>query len=91
MATLDPFNSKRELSVGGHYFSLDGLDENGIDTSTLPYSIRILLEGALRCNDGFLVSESDIPILQIGNLMVKGDSIYPGLFFKILLYRQLLI
>ena len=60
MATLDPFNSKRELSVGGHYFALDGLDENGIDTSALPYSIRILLEGALRGNDGFLVSESDI-------------------------------
>ena len=60
MATLDPFNSKRELSVGGHYFALDGLDENGIQTSALPYSIRILLEGALRGNDGFLVSESDI-------------------------------
>ena len=60
MATLDPVNSKRELSVGGHYFALDGLDENGIDTSALPYSIRILLEGALRGNDGFLVSESDI-------------------------------
>ena len=71
MATLDPFNSKRELSVGGHYFALDGLDENGIDTSTLPYSIRILLEGALRGNDGFLVSESDIR--NIANWKPKGE------------------
>ena len=71
MATLDPFNSKRELSVGGHYFALDGLDENGIDTSTLPYSIRILLEGALRGNDGFLVSESDIR--NIANWKPNGD------------------
>ena len=60
MATLDPFNARRTLSVGGEYYALDGLDENGIDTTALPYSIRILLEGALRGNDGFLVSEKDI-------------------------------
>ncbi|MFL2949819.1 MAG: aconitate hydratase AcnA [Candidatus Poseidoniaceae archaeon] len=60
MATLDPFNARRTLSVGGDYYALDGLDENGIDTSSLPYSIRILLEGALRGNDGFLVSDKDI-------------------------------
>ncbi|DAC32309.1 MAG TPA: aconitate hydratase, partial [Candidatus Poseidoniales archaeon] len=60
MATLDPFNARRTLSVGGDYYSLDGLDENGIATGALPYSIRILLEGALRGNDGFLVSEKDI-------------------------------
>ena len=60
MATLDPFNARRTLSVGGEYYALAGLDEQGIDTSTLPYSIRILLEGALRGNDGFLVSEKDI-------------------------------
>ena len=60
MTTIDTFNAKRELSIGGHYFSLSGLDENGIDTSHLPYSIRILLEGALRGNDGFLVTEQDV-------------------------------
>ncbi len=60
MATLDPFNARRTLSVGGEYYALAGLDEQGIDTSSLPYSIRILLEGALRGNDGFLVSEKDI-------------------------------
>lgn len=60
MTTIDTFNAKRELSIGGHYFSLSGLDESGIDTSHLPYSIRILLEGALRGNDGFLVTEQDV-------------------------------
>ena len=60
IATFDPFNARRTLSVGGDYYALDGLDENGVDTSSLPYSIRILLEGALRGNDGFLVSEQDI-------------------------------
>ena len=60
MATVDSFNARRELSVGGHYYSISGLDENGIDTSHLPYSIRILLEGAIRGNDGFLVTDQDV-------------------------------
>ncbi len=60
MATVDTFNAKRELSIGGYYYSMSGLDENGIDTSHLPYSIRILLEGALRGNDGFLITEQDV-------------------------------
>jgi aconitate hydratase len=60
MAMIDTFNARRTLSVGGEYYSLSGLDENGVDTSSLPYSIRILLEGALRGNDGFLISEDDI-------------------------------
>ena len=60
MATIDTFNTKRQLSIGGDYYSISGLDDNGIDTSPLPYSIRILLEGALRGNDGFLVTEQDV-------------------------------
>ena len=60
MATIDTFNTKRQLSIGGDYYSISGLDDIGIDTSHLPYSIRILLEGALRGNDGFLVTEQDV-------------------------------
>ena len=60
MATIDTFNARRELTIGGHYYSLSSLDENGIDTTHLPYSIRILLEGAIRGNDGFLVTEQDV-------------------------------
>ena len=59
MTTIDTFNAKRELSIG-ITIRFPGLDENGIDTSHLPYSIRILLEGALRGNDGFLVTEQDV-------------------------------
>ena len=60
MATLDPFNARRTLDVGGDYFALDALDANGISTSHLPYSVRILLEGALRGHDGFLITEENI-------------------------------
>ena len=60
MATLDPFNARNTLAVGGDYYALDALDASGISTAHLPYSIRILLEGALRGNDGFLITEADI-------------------------------
>ncbi len=60
MATLDPFSARRTLDVGGDFFALDALDGHGISTKHLPYSIRILLEGALRGHDGFLITEDDI-------------------------------
>ena len=60
MTTLDPFNARRPLSVGGDYFALEALDANGLSTASLPYSIRILLEGALRNHDGFLITEDDV-------------------------------
>ena len=95
MTTIDTFNAKRELSIGGHYFSLSGLDENGIDTSHLPYSIRILLEGAVRGNDGFLVTEQDVR--NIASWQANGErGEIPfhllELFFRTsLAYQQLLI
>ena len=60
MATIDPFSARRELALGGHYYALDALDAAGVDTSTLPYSVRVLLEGALRNLDGFLIREEDV-------------------------------
>ena len=56
----DPFNARRTLPNGGAYFALDALDDAGLDTSSLPYSIRVLLEGALRNLDGFLIREEDV-------------------------------
>ena len=51
-----PFDARRELEHDGstlEYIALDALDEAGIPTDRLPYTIRILLEGALRSCDGF--------------------------------------
>ncbi len=56
----DPFNARRTLPNGGAYFALDALDDAGLDTSSLPYSIRVLLEGALRNLDGFLIRDEDV-------------------------------
>ena len=60
MSETNPFSSKKDFPLGGHYHSLDSIDESGLDTSTLPYSIRVLLEGALRNCDGFLITEQDV-------------------------------
>ena len=60
MSDSGPFSSKRDFPLGGIYHALDSLDESGLDTSSLPYSIRVLLEGALRNCDGFLITEKDV-------------------------------
>jgi len=60
MSDSDPFNARRELDIGGAYFALQALDDSGISTAHLPYSMRVLLEGALRNCDGFLIREEDV-------------------------------
>ena len=60
MSEANPFSSEKEFPLGGVYHALDSLDEAGIDTKSLPYSIRVLLEGALRNCDGFLITEKDV-------------------------------
>ncbi len=60
MEPLDPFGARQTLDVGGDYFALSKLDEAGVGTQHLPYSVRILLEGAMRNCDGFLIKEEDI-------------------------------
>ena len=65
MTSSNPFDSIREFETSSgesaSFASLYTLEENG-DTilSSLPYSIRILLEAALRKCDGFLVTEDDV-------------------------------
>ena len=65
MSTSNPFDAIREFetSDGSNalFASLNVLEENGhTQLSSLPYSIRILLEAALRKCDGFLVTEEDV-------------------------------
>ena len=65
MSANDPFSaaSKFETSNGksGKFMSLSALEKAGLcKLDDLPFSIRILLESALRNCDGFLVSEEDV-------------------------------
>ena len=60
------------------YIALDALDEAGIPTDRL-YTIRILLEGALRSCDGFLVTEEDVRrILKMDAGWYEGGDPVPA-------------
>ncbi|MGE0023693.1 MAG: aconitate hydratase AcnA [Hyphomicrobium sp.] len=63
-ASLDSFNCKRTLTVGGEtyvYYSLPDAEKSGLaGISRLPYSMKILLENLLRHEDGRSVTKADI-------------------------------
>ncbi len=62
----DIYGIKRTLEVNGrqgHYFSLAELQKNGHNINKLPFSIRILLENALRNFDDFSVTRENIETL----------------------------
>ncbi len=63
---IDPNQSKRSLqSAKGtfDYWSLEALQEAGYSVETLPFSIRILLENALRNFDDFGITKDHIDTL----------------------------
>ncbi|CAB3395129.1 aconitate hydratase (bifunctional aconitase) [Kyrpidia spormannii] len=64
MASQDVFQTRRTLEAGGKsyvYYSLPALDKQGVGPiSRLPYSIRVLLEAALRQVDGKGVTEEHV-------------------------------
>ena len=65
--SLDSFGTRSELDVNGKkftYFSLPKFTAaSGKDAARLPFSLRILLENLLRCEDGKAVVKKDIEAL----------------------------
>ena len=60
----DSFNAAATLKSGAqtvNYFKLSALE--GVNLARLPYSLRILLENLLRCEDGKTVTADDIRFL----------------------------
>ncbi|MFM9975393.1 MAG: aconitate hydratase AcnA [Beijerinckiaceae bacterium] len=64
MTALDSFNCRKTLKVGGksyQYYSLKDAEKNGLaGISTLPFSMKILLENLLRHEDNRSVTKKDI-------------------------------
>lgn len=59
----DPFGARDTFDTGSgsaYLYRLDVLKERGFDIDRLPYSIKVLLEAALRNCDGHLVTEADV-------------------------------
>ena len=74
---MNSFNSRSILRVGNQEYEiyrLDALDQQGISTKHLPYSLRILLENLLRTEDGRNVTENDIRALAAWNGKSKPDK-----------------
>jgi hypothetical protein len=62
--SLDSFKSRKMLKVGARtyaYFSLKAAEKNGLNgISSLPYSLKVLLENLLRHEDGRSVTKESI-------------------------------
>src|SRR5881296_3397669 len=74
---MNSFGSRSILRVGSkeyEIYRLKALDENGVSTKHLPYSLRILLENLLRTEDGRNVTENDIRALAAWNSKSKPDK-----------------
>jgi aconitate hydratase A / 2-methylisocitrate dehydratase len=74
---MDSFGTRSTLQVGKKEYEiwrLDALDQQGISTKHLPYSLRILLENLLRTEDGRNVRKEDIRALAAWNRGSKPDK-----------------
>jgi aconitate hydratase len=75
--SLNTFDSRSLLKVGNkeyEIYRLDALDQQGISTKHLPYSLRILLENLLRTEDGRNVKKEDIRSMAAWNRNSKPDK-----------------
>ena len=73
----DTFNSRSRLRVGEREYEvcrLDALEKQGLPTRHLPYSLRILLENLLRCEDGKTVHAEDIRALAKWDAKAAPDK-----------------
>jgi len=68
VTSLDSFNCRRSLKVGGKsydYFDLKVAEKNGLKgASRLPFSLKVLLENLIRFEDGRTVTKDDIIALS---------------------------
>ncbi len=62
MAAKDSFGARDTLEVSGREYEIHRLDalQQRFDVARLPYSLKVLLEGALRLEDGESVTGEDI-------------------------------
>src|SRR5262252_8423354 len=74
---MNSFQSRSILRVGNkdyEIYRLDALDQQGISTKHLPYSLRILLENLLRTEDGKNVKKEEVRALAAWNSKSKPDK-----------------
>src|ERR1700734_2731242 len=75
--SVNSFNSRSTLKVSNkeyEIYRLDALDQQGISTRHLPFSLRILLENLLRTEDGRNVTKEEVRALANGNKNSKPEK-----------------
>jgi aconitate hydratase len=75
--SVNSFNSRSALKVANkeyEIYRLDALDQQGISTTHLPFSLRILLENLLRTEDGHNVTKEEIRALTAWSSKSKPDK-----------------
>ena len=75
--SVNSFDSKSTLKVGSkeyEVYRLDALDQQGISTKHLPFSLRILLENLLRTEDGRNVTKEEVRALAAWNSNSKPEK-----------------
>ncbi|PAD75533.1 aconitate hydratase AcnA [Paenibacillus campinasensis] len=89
MPVKDQFSISRNLTVGGKeycYFSLQALEEQGLgQISKLPFSIRVLLEAAVRQFDGRAITEDHVKLLTKWNEGLGSNKEIPFIPARIVL------
>src|SRR4051794_30512018 len=70
------FNARNTLTVNGKPYEIYHLKalEAEFDVKTLPYSLKILLENLLRCEDGLNVTKADIAALAAWNSVADVEK-----------------
>jgi aconitate hydratase len=75
--SVNSFGARGTFKVGNKEYELyriDALDQQGIATRHLPFSLRILLENLLRTEDGRNVTENEIRALAAWNKNSKPEK-----------------
>ena len=75
--SLNSFGARATLKVGDKEYVLyriDALDQQGISTRHLPFSLRILLENLLRTEDGRNVTKDEVRALAAWNKNSKPEK-----------------
>jgi aconitate hydratase len=81
MSTVNSFGSKATLTSGGknyEIYRLDSLEKSAalknVKLARLPFSLRILLENLLRCEDNLTVTAKDIEALANWDAQAEPDN-----------------
>jgi aconitate hydratase len=79
VSAKDSFGARASLEVGGREFEIHRLDvlQEKFDTARLPYSLKILLENALRLEDGTAVDADDVEAIATWDAKAKPSVEIP--------------